>query len=221
MWIRCALLSAKLMTTKHSGPSLHPLRGPSFLKSGRQLYTGFSTLYLIHAHTPGPSRMTLTVFGPSRSSQLRTPPDNSERPGQDTGSHSVAEDLLTLRLHVRRWAEEPMLSSAHLRHRHPAPPHPRREQGWAPPPRGGKAGVYRIPEPPRPLCGEIHGPGWRGGVGARQGVDLPGRLRGALRPLGRGGGCEAGERESQERLSQEKKSSARLPAAKPSKVPPL
>lgn len=99
----------------------------------------------------------------------------------------------------------------------PTPPHPRRQQGWAPPPRGEGRGPPHSRTAAATVRGN-QGPGRRGWVSAQQGVGLPGRHRGALRPLGRGGGGGEGERGHPERVSQEKAQRA-FPLPSPPKCP--
>lgn len=140
---------------------------------------------------PGPSSMTLTVFGPSRSVQFLAPPHNSDKKRwtkHSKGQLSVEPSDPSSR---HRWAKEPMLSSTQ------SPPGLSENQAGKPPPlcgeggEGGGGGAERILYYSRVTLGTLLGN--QGAqearlVSAQPGGSLTSHRRRALRPLGTGRG---------------------------------
>lgn len=216
--------SARLRTNRALLPFPPPPTWPAIPQTRTtavRTQASLSTLCRPHAHTPAAEPGDTDSFQslppsptPAASDPLRPTWVGHRKPLRGAGPSDPPPP--------RRWAREPMLTaqltSIPIT---PSLPPPRRPQGRAPPPLG--EGQGRGLQHSRTTAAIVRGNprargGERGRVGAQPGAGLPGRLRGALRPLGRGGGCAEGERENQERVSQEKARRA-FPAATPSTVP--
>ena len=137
--------------------AISPFPSPHHLSNKDNGRRGFSKQHTIHAHTPGPSRMTLTVFGPSRFLPLAAPPHNSAK--DDKG-----------RTHAKRrptvGPSDPSLGqgggpkgrcSAQPSHRTTTPSSNLGKKAGEPTPLRGQKGVSNTPEPSQPLHRETKG----------------------------------------------------------------